>query len=208
MRSPERSAAFTEALETPPASQESAISLYLQSAKKSIQAMVAGAALMMPAADVQADAGHSRPGIAEDRCDLIEIHHYHDENTGEYCISHLILREFRFDKPTHKILAYRFIPTVGEGNSGPLKEEMLPRRDFTTNEYVIRWFDKTDKEFRIIRAPQVQETRSHKIPMLAESATWPEQYQPGFTRTRPLKKKSGVKEVEPKIEEVAKQVAE
>ncbi len=99
--------------------------------------------------------------IASDRVDLVEVNHYHDDS-GRKVFDQLIFYDWSDQRKRFQVRAWRLIKT----------DSQLPRRDYRTNEYRIRWHD--EGVLREVVAQAQRETWTQYDPELIERAYLPQ----------------------------------
>lgn len=106
-----------------------------------------------------------------DRCDLIEVNHYHDEH-GKAVFVQLIFWDFDPTRSDYHVVAWRF-----------LKSQAKPRRDHARSCWVISWCDA--KKLRTVRADCCIETWTQHDPEVADRQLVPERQRRDLLQSRP-----------------------
>ena len=96
-----------------------------------------------------------RETALEDRVDLVEVNHFHDES-GKHVFDQLIFYDWCRRVCRHQVVAWRLI-------KGP---SPLPRRDWERRDYACTWSD--SGVLRSVRAASLRETWTQYDPELAE----------------------------------------
>ena len=97
----------------------------------------------------------TNPAVAEDRCDVIEVNHYYD-NQGDLVFTQLIFWRFDESESEYRVIAWRMLKS----------KQQNPLRDVTRG-CVTTIFD-DEGVLRRVRAESVRETRTQYDPELLD----------------------------------------
>ncbi len=114
-------------------------------------------------------------GTAVETCDLIEINHVHDRDTGKPILCQAVFYDWRPQQGAHQVRAWRLLKVDADRNPLPGQR---PERDFTRGGWVMIFHD--GGQLREVRAAAMRETWTQYDVEQDERNRLPKEYRPGL----------------------------